>query len=355
MIHTYSIYQSLLFAWVFWMTLTLGCLGLMLLHHVVRAAWGFPVLRLAEAGSKLLLPMIVVYLLIFFAGREHLYFWTHPNPDPELKNKMWYMTWMVPRTIIYLLILGALSWVVTRSSVREDRTGSIAERNLRTNVSSPGLVLFVLVLTFAFTDWVMSLAPKWDSTIYGFLFMADSGLTGLAFLSLVAVYGIKDAAYKAEINRTVTRDIGNLMLTFTMVWAYFNLSQFLIQWSGNLPDEIHYYYVRNNDSWRWLGAFLIFGQFFLPFLLLLSNRTKRTPSILAKVAGWIFFVRILDVYWMVIPAFRTNGPGGSMGIDLAVWAVFGLLWMAGFFFFLRQNTLLPRHAPYVPQEALEHA
>jgi hypothetical protein len=359
-IHTYSIFQSLLFAWVFWMTVTLGCLGITLLHHVVRASWGYPVLRIAEAGSKLFLPMILLYVILFVAGKDHLYFWTHPDsyPDPELKNKIGYMGWALVRLGIYAVILGWLSIRVNNSSKREDQTGSIAERDKRTNISAPGLVLFVLVLTFAFTDWVMSLAPKWDSTIYGFLFLADSGLVALAFVTLIAVYWIKDPAYKPEINKSVTRDLGNLMLTFTMVWAYFNLSQFLIQWSGNIPDEIHYYYIRNSDVWRWMGTFLIFGQFFLPFLLLLSNRAKRRPDLLGKIAAWIFCVRIVDVYWMVIPTLRQGGltdGGGNVALDVVTWVVLSAIWLAGFSTLLKQNTLLPRHAPYVPQEALEHA
>jgi hypothetical protein len=358
MVHTYSIYQSLLFAWVFWITVTLGCLGITFLHHTVKAVWGYPVLRIAEAGSKTFLPMIVLYLIIFFLGKEHLYFWTHPNHDPELVHKMKYMGWIVPRTIFYFLVLGGLSWLVNRSSRREDQSGDIRERNLRTNISSPGIVFFILVLTFAFTDWVMSLSPKWSSTIYGFLFMADSGLVGLAFVTLVAVYGIKNEAYKRTITPVVTRDLGNLMLTFTMVWAYFNISQFLIQWSGNLPEEIRYYWIRDNDYWRAMGAFLIFGQFFLPLVLLFSGRAKRTPHLLAKVAGWIFFVRVIDIYWIVIPNFREGGPagqGGNVVLDILVWAVMGAFWMAGFWALLKQNTLLPRHEPFVPQEVLEHA
>jgi hypothetical protein len=354
----YTLWQSLIFTWTFWMSVTLGCYGLVLLHHTVRGSWGYPVLRIAEAGSKLIFPMGLVYLAIFFLGKEAIYPWSHPGSDPVLVRKASYMNWAWIRTLIYCGIWALTAWVVNSSSKRQDQTGDVRETQKRTNISAPSLVFFVILLTFAFTDWVMSLEAHWYSTIYGFLFLADSGLAALAFVTMVALRHADREPYKSAINRSVVRDLGNLLLTFTMVWAYFNLSQFLIQWSGNLPEEASYYVNRNSDVWRWLGAFLICGQFFLPFLLLLSNRTKRTPSILLNVARWIFFVRILDIFWMTVPTFRPSGPSIEMLYDLGVFVVFGAIWLGAFSLVQKQNALFPKHAPYVPPQAgevLEHA
>jgi len=359
-VESWSFWQSYIFAWTFWTSLTVGCIGLMLMQNIVRAVWGYPVVRMCEAGAKLLPLMFVLYLILFAFGRSELYPWAQPAlvaKDPVLQYKMRFMSgWQVMlRVFLIMVFWGILILINLRSSRRQDETGDENEARLRTNVSSPGLVFFILTLTFVFTDTVMSLEPHWYSTIYGLLFMADSGLVGFSFVTILLMLFRNREPYRGVVNRVVMRDLGNLLLTFTMVWAYFNISQFLIQWSGNLPEEVSYYFVRDNDPWRWLGILTMIGQFFLPFLLLLSNRAKREPQKLLAVAALIFIVRAADIYWIIIPTFRTQGPGLGGLVDLGIWLVMGAIWLAGFFALLKTRPLLPRYITESQMEALEHA
>jgi hypothetical protein len=170
---------------------------------------------------------------------------------------------------------------------------------------------------------------------------------------------INQKPYSDIVTPKLTRDHGNLMLMMTMVWAYFTFSQFLIMWSGNIPEEVGYFHHRMQGAWNILGGAVIVFQFFVPFLLLLSGRTKRTPTILLPVALWIFSTRVLDLYWNIGPFFvkdtETAGPLQMAGPFLIAWIVMGAVWLACFEFFRRQSSVLPTHDPRLLMEAAHHA
>src|SRR6185503_4214167 len=148
-------------------------------------------------------------------------------------------------------------------------------------LSGGGLVLMGLTITFASVDWAMSLNPHWYSTIYGILFMVGQALSALAFvIVLVALMGDEDPL-RAAISRETVHDLGKLLFAFVMLWAYMALSQFLIIWSGNLPEEIPWYIRRLSGGWQYLALILVFFHFLLPFLLLLSRDVKRNARTLA--------------------------------------------------------------------------
>jgi hypothetical protein len=372
-----QLFQAYLFGWIFWISVTIGCYGFMLLHNIVRGSWGFPVIRLFEAGAKLMPYMGIAFLPILFAVYTHqLYPWTDVtmvDADPVLKHRtLWFNpTFFLVRNIVYFAVFTFFTWVLTFLSKEQDRTGNLELIQNRINIAAPGFVIMVLLVTFAITDWVMSLDPHWYSTIYGFWFLAASGLTGLALITLFACllklskvepYWLPGKTPKEDpslVSRAVTRDLGNLLLTLSMVWAYFALSQFLITWSGNLPMEITYYVKRNSGLMAWVSAVLVIGQFFLPFLLLLSGRTKRTPHILAMVAVIIIVVRILEVAWNVIPMFHplyAGLPGQLDGIPyyLAAFVGIGGIWLAGYVSLLGKNALFP-NSEIATVEVAHHA
>src|SRR5262249_52838749 len=148
---------------------------------------------------------------------------------------------------------------------------------------------------------------------------------------------------------------GNLLLTCTMLWAYLTLSQFLIQWTGNLPEEIVYYKTRTAPVWSEIGTLIVVGSFFLPFLLLLSGRTKRLPTLLQKVAAWIFFIRMVDIYWTIIPFFVPMREAEHLGatpyvVDIVAFLAMGAVWLVLYSMWVKQWPLLPAHEPRM-QEA----
>lgn len=357
-------WASYFFAYIFWLTLSLGSLTLTLLHHTIRGSWGVAILRVIEAGNKTLPLMFVLFLPIAYAmWSQQLYIWSNPIEVAKselLQHKALYLNkwaWTIRAAIFWAFWIG-ISWVLNKSSLRQDVTHDDRLAAARTNLAAPGGVLFVVTLTFAITDWVMSLEPAWFSTIYGVWFMISSLLAALALGTLV-VTGLGDRRpYSEVITPALTKDLGNLLLGFTMFWTYCSLSQFLIIWSGNLPEEVTFYINRFNGPLVYIGAFLIVAQFFIPFLCLLAGRTKRTPHLLRNVAAWILVVRLIDVFWQVTPFFRV-GLGvenlGAVALDLGAFAALGAIWISVFVAELKKHPLLPAHDTRLQERALEGA
>jgi hypothetical protein len=361
-----TFFQAYLFGYIFWLNFSLGCFGLTLLHHVVRGSWGLPILRVLEAGARTLPLMaglfVVVVLGMLFGD---LYPWNNSRALQDgvmrhaVEAKASYLNplWFIIRAVIYFGIWIGLSSFLNRSSLEQDRTGDASLAQERTNWSAPGMVVFFVSITFAVTDWVMSLDPRWYSTIFGVLFVTGQALTALAFSTLLMTRLVNYRPFSEIVTPQLTRDLGNLLLTLTMVWAYISLSQFLIMWAGNLPEEIAYYTTRNSGGWLPVGTVLILFQFFAPFLMLLSGRTKRTPGYLAGVATLILAMRVLDIAWIVIPFYQqAEQPVNANLAWMSVAALLGLggIWLGAFTHQLRRHPLLPRHDPRL-QEVLEHA
>jgi hypothetical protein len=368
--------QCYLFAFVFWMGLTMGLFGLTLIHHMIRGRWGMPVLRIWEAGSRNLFLMLLFFVPIAYAiYTHHLYPWafTPDNVPHELqkhiahKAKYFEFSFFIARAALYFGIWLLFSSVLNRSSVRQDVTGDSEMSNTRASIAAPGVVLFVLTVTFAWTDWVMSLDPSWFSTIFGIWFVVGQGRSATAFTAILIWKWAGTKPYSDMVSEGVTRDIGNVLLTFTMFWGYISISQFLIIYSGNLGEETSYYLRRGLDpkhgaSIYWaIGSIITFGQFFVPFVMLLSGKTKRSAKLLGIVASIIFTVRILDIFWTILPFFhgdpRGSGPAVPPEIfwmSLAAWLAMGGIWLFVFVGNLKRYPLLPKHEPRLV-EALEHA
>ena len=352
---TRPFFQSFLFGWVFWVMIALGCFGLTLLHHILRGSWGLPVLRLFEAGNRTLPLMFLLFLPILLFGMHDLYEWTHADVvarDPILMQKAKYLNlpFFTIRFVVFFAIWIGLSTLLNRSTLKQDQTGDVRLADQRSNLAAPGFVLFFITMTFAFTDWVMSLQPHWFSTIYGVWFVVGSGLSTMALVTWFVMRFADRPPYAGVVTPVLMKDLGNLMFAFTMLWAYITLSQFLIIWHADLPEEVTYYVRRYEGGWRAVGALIVLFQFFVPFLLLLSGRTKRTPGYLVLVAGLIFGVRIMDILWNVVPAF---GRGGMNGVffDLLAAAGIGALWVSAFAYNLSRRPLLPSYDPRLESAA----
>ncbi|MGA8923650.1 MAG: hypothetical protein WB682_10945, partial [Candidatus Dormiibacterota bacterium] len=221
-------------------------------------------------------------------------------------------------------------------------------------LSGPGLILWGLMVTFSAIDWIMSLEPTWFSTIYGMLIMVAQALSALAFVILVTrrLSGHEPLAKIATKQRF--NDLGNLLLTFVMLWAYLSFSQFLIIWSGNLPEETSWYMSRAKGSWAALAVILIIFHFAIPFLLLLSRDIKRIPGALSWVAGLLVVLTLVDVYWLVAPAFEIAAPRVHW-TNISLIAGIGGLWIWAFFSQLQTMPLLPMADPRLAEYLVEHA
>jgi hypothetical protein len=208
----------------------------------------------------------------------------------------------------------------------------------------------------------MSLEPEWFSTIFGLLTIAGYGLTGIAFTIVVLAAIDRDRPAGSLLTPRHFHDFGKLLLAFTMLWAYLSFSQFLIIWSGNLPEEIPWYIERIRGSWGAVAILLVVCHFFVPFALLLSADLKKRSSLLQKVAVFILVMRLVDLIWYVAPAFRhmaPEGAGGAPGVipmhwmDIAIPVGLTGLWVFLFVRQLRTRSLFPMNDPYL-KEAFAH-
>jgi hypothetical protein len=198
----------------------------------------------------------------------------------------------------------------------------------------------------------MSLEPHWFSTIYGILFIGGQGVSALAFVIAVVVLIATRPPLSEAITAKHLRDLGTLLFAFIMLWAYFNFSQFLLIWAGNLPPEIPFYLRRIRGGWMWVGLCLVLFHFVAPFLLLLSRDFKRNPKTLGAVAVWMLVMRFVDLLWLSAPGV-TAGVFQLHWLDVAAPVGLGGIWIAAFFWQLKQRPLLPVHDPHL-EEALEH-
>jgi len=315
--------------------LPLGSLALLMVHHMVGGQWGMVMRRLLEASTRTL-PLIVVLILPILLSMPVLYKWARPevmDHDPILQAKALYLNvpFFIGRVVFYFAIWGLWAYLLNKYTREQDAGGPDARRKL-TNISGPGILVFALTVTFAVTDWAMSLDPHWFSTIFGVVFMVGQALSTLSLIVIALSILMQYAPLKGLVRPNHFHDIGNLMLAFTMLWAYTNFSQFLIIWSGNLPEEIPWFIRRTTGGWGVIAGLLVFFHWALPFVLLLMRFNKRKANMLAKIAILVLIVRLLDLTWIVRPNFN-NGIFQIHWMDLAAPIALLGLWLA---FFIRQ-------------------
>ena len=346
--------RSYLLAFLFWVGVALGCTALIMLQHLVSGGWGLIIRRLLESGTRTLPLMALLSLPILF-GLPRLYIWARPEvvaADAVLQHKALYLNvpFFVGRTIFYFAVWMLFAWLLSRWSAEQDRSGGPDVVRRMRALSAPGLVVYVLTATFAALDWAMSLEPHWFSTAYGALFVVGQVLSALGFTIAVTMMLADREPFAAVITRKRLNDLGNLLLAFVMLWAYISFSQFLIIWAGNLPEEITWYAHRIKGGWAVVAVVLLLFHFAVPFLILLSRGVKRKARSLGLVAAALFIIRLLDLYWTVIPA---NGKAAVdfSWMDAAAPLGMGGIWLAVFVWQLKSRPLIPLNDPLLQGEA----
>lgn len=339
-------HRSYLFAYEFWISLPLGCLGLLMLHHLSGGKWGLHVRRLAEAGSYTF-PVMALLFIPNLLGMKVLYPWARPElvaSDALLQYKRPYLnpTAFTIRAIIYFAILIYLGTRLNGLARKYDETRDSKLLSRMGRTSGPGLVVWSGVVTWASIDWVMSLEPHWFSTIYGFVFIVIAALTALAFMVFVGTFLAHREPMASLATPVQWNDMGNLLLAFVMLWTYLSFDQFLIIWTGNMKDEIPWYVSRAARGWGAMALFLVIFYFAVPFLFLLQRAVTRRMNLLASLAFALVLVGMVDVYWQVVPAFDSQGPRFHFS-DITADIGIGGIWVAVFLWRLKSRPLMPVH------------
>ena len=358
--------RSWLLGFIFWGGISIGSLGVLMLQYLTGGAWGLVIRRIVEAGSRSLKVVALMFIPLAIGVYTHSFYeWTHlPPTDHAIEARGIYLLpwfWIV-RSVIYFSLWGVMVYLLNKWGAAQDKTTTVEESRLllerASRFSGPTMVIYALVVTFAVVDWVMTLDHHWYSTMWGFLYIAGWALSAFAFVIAL----LANLADKAPMNKILGKkhfhDIGKLMLALVMVWAYFNLSQFLIIYSGNLPEETPWYLARMKGAWGFIGIFLIVCHFAIPYLLLLSRDIKRNAKWLSLLAIFILLMRLVDMFYQIAPN-SLHGEVEYSGIFHLSWMDFvgpiavGGLWLWWFFGELKKRPLIPHQDPFI-ENAIKH-
>ncbi len=357
---TNSFFQSYLFAFMFWFGVTLGSTTWLMGHHVTGGGWGFLIRRPLEAASRMWpyifamwIPIVAAMFFSMRDGHSGLYVWADAairDHDKVLTMKSGYLNplgWLI-RGVFYFCVWFGLSFYLNKWSREEDESANPLVRHRLSLLSAVGLLISALTITFSTIDWVMSLEPHWFSSLWGLIFVVGQGHATLCVMVLMIRYLAIDVPLIKKVETRYFRDLGNLMLAFTLLWAYTNYSQFMIQYSANIPEEASWQLHRTTFGWQFVGFGNIIFHFAAPFLFLLMSLTKVNIRNLAKLALFLVFARHLDLFFYIVPTFRKSPidtfTSFAFLADIGAPLLLGGLWLMGW-----SNQMRKTNAPIVPQ------
>jgi hypothetical protein len=340
--------HAYLIAFCYWIGISVASLIMVAIFHTAKAKWT-TVLRRAMETMAIAVPIFFVLGLVLVPFLKQLYPWLWTQEEllktytsvevSHLEHKQHgYLNvpFFVVRQLIYFGVWSFVSHRLHSWSTRQDETGDLA-LTVKARMFSPGSLPFLaLTITFASFDWLMSLTPLWQSTIFGVYYFAGSFLAAFCVLTIATVNAQGKDLYGNLVTTAHFHNLGKLMLAFTAFWAYIAFSQFMLIWIANLPEEAPWYHIRINPEggWRNLSASLFFLHFLLPFGILLSRNLKLQPRKLAVVAVYILIMHAVDLYWLVWPAHSEGGPSFHWTLITSFLGVGGIaiafaLWRAG--------------------------
>lgn len=348
-------FQAYLFGYLFWLGLTLGSMVVVMIHGLTGGAWGLAIRRISEAAMGTL-PMMALLFTPLLSGIELLYEWSHHEAvehDAVLKAKSAYLNvegFQIRAAVVFAVWL--IFWGLLKLWSPTDDPDPDSPRSIRLQrASGLGLLLYGLAVTFASVDWVMSLEPHWFSSMYGILFAASQALSGMTFAIIAVTVLDRFEPWRRIATTSRRHDLGNLLLAFTMFWAYVSFMQYLIIWSGNLPEENVWYLNRSSGGWELIVMALMGLSFALPFFLLLLRDVTRHRLRLCQVAALLLAMQAVNLYWLIEPAFSPK-EFSIHWLHLAALAAVGGFWMTMFAWRLPVLAFLPIDDPQL-EEAVD--
>ncbi len=346
-------FHAYVIGWAYIFSICVGALWLVMLHHLVRGRWSTVVRRIAE-GISCAFPIVFIaglgFIIPLLAGYQDLYYWNHPDAhDPVLNHHLHHkLGWLSPgffavRYMIYAVLFIGMAHYFAKKSREQDETGDPAISERLRVVAGPAMILYSVATCMVAFDVLMSIAPKWYSTIYGVNFWGSACIGGFSVLALLVLGIQRTGRLTHSINADHYHDMGKWMFAFTFFWAYTAFSEFMLQWYGNMPEETVWYKYRLFGEWQWVSIAMLVGFWAFPFVFLMSRWTKRIVPSLVFFAVWQLVFHWLDLYWNVMPSYDwlevSNGAqvvnaGPLMGnvayhhvgftaVDVTVW--FGLV------------------------------
>ncbi|MGD0831301.1 MAG: hypothetical protein ABR907_10185 [Terracidiphilus sp.] len=362
-------------AWLLGLMLTFGFsvggLALLMVQYVTGGKWGLLLRRPLEAMSRTL-PLIIAYWIVIAFSLKRLYLWAQISDTAgalkagiineaqahaiEFKRPMLNPTAFIVASIVCFMIWGYYTWRLNTLGLERDAVSPATTpewiKRLE-NISGPGIVVYSITMTAAAIYWVMSLDPTWYSSVYGLLFLVGQAYGVLALSIIVVISLSKAEPFKTILRQTEQHDLGKFTFAFVMLNIYLAFSQFLIIWSGNLPEEIPWYLDRIRGHWGVIVTLDFMFHWLIPFTLLLSRDLKRNKKRLVRVCQWMIFARAFDLFWLIEPNFKDAARNlhFSWGIleYVAVPVALVAFWVAYFCAQLKSRPLVQTNDPHIAE------
>jgi hypothetical protein len=360
-----------------------GGLVVLMLQHVTGGKWGLLLRRPLEAMTRTiwLVGLMFVPIVLFW---KHLYQWAaFPTAGAvaqalsnhavtleqamtlNAKRAMLNPTAVIIQTVIIFAILLTFTYFLNKWSLQRDadpdRGTERSFQRWRTkfeNLSGPGILIYVFCLTAGAIDWIKSLDITWYSSIWGLQFLVGQGYAVLALGILTVILLSRFEPMKTMLRVTEQHDLGKLAFAFTMLNIYLTFAEFLIIWSGNVPDEIPWYLNRIHGGWWYVCSADFIFHWLIPFCLLLSRDLKRNKKKMVWLASWMIFARCVDMFWLIEPNFADAAGNLHIHDNIGILAYITVplavisLWAAYYLTQLQARPLINLNDPHV-EEMLE--
>ena len=350
------------FAWM--MTIGAGALWWVTIQNIVNSHWSTVIRRVAEliASNAPILALLALPVVIpLILGTSDMYLWSDVNRmlgHEELKHKIPYLNtkFFAIRFVFYFGFWTVLSYFfLNRSTGQDSETEATAAKTVVSmrRVAGPAMIVFALTVTFCAIDLIMSLDPRWFSTMFGVYYFASCVLAINSSLALTLMWLQSKGRLTSSVTVHHFHDLGKMVFAFTVFWAYIGFSQFMLLWYANIPEETLWFKDRFVNSWGTLSWVLLFCHFVIPFFGLLSRWVKRNRKALAFWCCWQLVMIYLDMYWLVMPTLQKDGePVREVPfqvIDVTCWIGVLALFIAALAYRAKGRELLAKNDPRLPK------
>ena len=355
-------FRAYLFAFMYFLGLALGGLCLVMLHNLTGGPWGNAP-RVVGHAASLTLPLLTILFIPILFGLPALYPWARPSEvaaSDVLQHRQVYLNvpFFIGRAVIYFAVWCVLALALSRLHGRWKATGDLRILYRIRGLSAGGLVIYLLTMTNAGVDWIMSRDIDFYSTAYGFILTTGQTLAALAFAIVMARFRpIRNSAVAPppRFQRGILNDTGNVLLTIVITWTYVSFMQFLVIWMGNSGEDNTWYVQRGlsqESTWRWIALALVLGHFFIPFYVLLFRAAKQYVPALTAVAWLLLVSHVLEQYWMIAPTGHKAPVFNFNWLDVAAFVAVGGVWFTCFAWLLQRLASAPLFSPDSPPSDL---
>ncbi|MCF6168835.1 quinol:cytochrome C oxidoreductase [Lutibacter sp.] len=353
-------YSAVFIAMFFFFMIALGTLVFYAIQYASQAGWSIVLFRVMEGITAYLLPgslFILAFLIISAANGHHYYVWMTPdfyNPQSEhydeiLVGKSWWLNtpfWMI-RTFIYLLGWNFYRYFAVKKSLAQDSAKDLTYYKKSMKASIYFLIFFFVTESMMSWDWIMSLTPHWQSSLFGWYVFSSMFVSAITVIAMVTIY-LRSRGFLPKVNDSHLHDLAKFMFGFSIFWTYLWFSQFMLIWYANMPEETAYFVPRLLGNYQLLFIGMLLPNFVFPILVLMNSDYKRVPWFIISTGIIILIGHYVDIFVMITPA--TVGDQWNIGIP----EIGSILFFLGLFIYvvftaLTKSPLLVKGNPFLKE------